>query len=338
LPKSGISAIETIPTMMTEQANTIQEGKSILLQEADAIRTMSERLDENFSKAVELMLCCAGKVVISGMGKSGIIGQKIAATLSSTGTTAIFLHPAEAAHGDLGVVSEGDTVICLSKSGMTEELNFILPALKERKATIIAFTGNPRSYLAMNADVVLDTGIDQEACPYDLAPTSSTTAMLAMGDALAICLMKKKNFTDQEFALTHPKGSLGKQLTMRVGDVMAQGEALPVVSEEATISDLILEMTSKRYGVSGIVDAEGRLTGIFTDGDLRRLVQTGESFLDKKASEVMTPNPKTVSAEMMAKACLELLETWRITQLMVCDKDKRPVGIVHIHDLVTLGL
>ncbi len=323
---------------MTEQATTIQEGKSILLQEADAIRTMSERLDENFSKAVELMLCCAGKVVISGMGKSGIIGQKIAATLSSTGTTAIFLHPAEAAHGDLGVVSEGDTVICLSKSGMTEELNFILPALRERKATIIAFTGNPRSFLAMNADVVLDTGIDQEACPYDLAPTSSTTAMLAMGDALAICLMKKKNFTDQEFALTHPKGSLGKQLTMRVGDVMAQGEALPVVSEDATISDLILEMTSKRYGVSGVVDAEGKLTGIFTDGDLRRLVQTGESFLDKRAAEVMTPNPKTVYADMMAKACLELLETWRITQLMVCDEEQRPVGIVHIHDLVTLGL
>lgn len=323
---------------MTEQATTVQEGKSILLQEADAIRTMSERLDENFSRAVELMLCCAGKVVISGMGKSGIIGQKIAATLSSTGTTAIFLHPAEAAHGDLGVVSEGDTVICLSKSGMTEELNFILPALKERKATIIAFTGNPRSYLAMNADVVLDTGIDQEACPYDLAPTSSTTAMLAMGDALAICLMKKKNFTDQEFALTHPKGSLGKQLTMRVGDVMAQGEALPVVSESATISDLILEMTSKRYGVSGVVDAEGKLTGIFTDGDLRRLVQTGESFLDKQAAEVMTPNPKTVTSELLAKACLELLETWRITQLMVCDEEKRPVGIVHIHDLVTLGL
>jgi arabinose-5-phosphate isomerase len=324
--------------MMPEQAATIQEGKSILLQEADALRTMSERLDENFSRAVELMLCCAGKIIISGMGKSGIIGQKIAATLSSTGTTAIFLHPAEAAHGDLGVVSESDTVICLSKSGMTEELNFILPALRERKTAIIAFTGNPRSYLAMNADVVLDTGIDQEACPYDLAPTSSTTAMLAMGDALAICLMKKKNFTDQEFALTHPKGSLGKQLTMRVGDVMAQGDALPVVQEEATISDLILEMTSKRYGVSGVVDAEGRLTGIFTDGDLRRLVQTGESFLDQKASEVMTPNPKTVTADMMAKACLELLETWRITQLIVCDEERCPVGIVHIHDLVTLGL
>ena len=323
---------------MKEHATTVREGKSILLQEADAIRLMSERLDENFSRAVELMLDCAGKIIISGMGKSGIIGQKIAATLSSTGTTAIFLHPAEAAHGDLGVVSERDTVICLSKSGMTEELNFILPALRERKATIIAFTGNPRSYLAMNADVVLDTGIDQEACPYDLAPTSSTTAMLAMGDALAICLMKKKNFTDQEFALTHPKGSLGKQLTMRVGDVMARGETLPLVSEEATVSDLILEMTSKRYGVSGVVDAEGRLTGIFTDGDLRRLVQTGETFLDKKAAEVMTPNPKTVTSELLAKACLELLETHRITQLMVCDEKHRPVGIVHIHDLVTLGL
>jgi arabinose-5-phosphate isomerase len=324
--------------MMKKQATTTQEGKSILLQESEAIRLMSERLDENFAKAVDLMLGCTGKIIISGMGKSGIIGQKIAATLSSTGTTAIFLHPAEAAHGDLGVVSEHDTVICLSKSGMTEELNFILPALRERKAAIIAFTGNPRSCLAMNADVVLDTGIDQEACPYDLAPTTSTTAMLAMGDALAICLMKKKNFTDQEFALTHPKGSLGKQLTMKVGDVMATGEAVPIVREEATISDLILEMTSKRYGVSGVANAEGRLAGIFTDGDLRRLVQTGESFLDKKAVEVMTPNPKTVSPDMKAKACLELLETWRITQLMVCDEKHCPVGIVHIHDLVTLGL
>jgi arabinose-5-phosphate isomerase len=318
--------------------STVHEGKTILLQEADAIRAMSGRLDDNFSRAVDLMLACTGKIIISGMGKSGIIGQKIAATLASTGTTAIFLHPADAAHGDLGVVSEGDTVICLSKSGMTEELNFILPALRERKATIIAFTGNPRSYLAMNADVVLDTGIDQEACPYDLAPTTSTTAMLAMGDALAICLMKKKNFTDQEFALTHPKGSLGKQLTMKVGDVMATGDALPLVHEDATLSDLILEMTSKRYGVSGIVDAEGKLTGIFTDGDLRRLVQTGKPFLDKKAAEVMTPNPKTVAPDLLAKACLELLETHRITQLIVCDEEKHPVGIVHIHDLVTLGL
>lgn len=329
---------EPNPTMMSATNLAIQEGKKILQQEANALRAMSKRLDENFAKTVELILASKSKIIISGMGKSGIIGQKIAATLSSTGTTAVFMHPAEAAHGDLGIVCKGDTVICLSKSGMTEELNFIIPALRKRDATIIAFTGNPHSYLGMNADVVLDVRVEQEACPYDLAPTTSTTAMLAMGDALAICLMTRKNFTDHEFALTHPKGSLGKQLTMRVGDVMARGDALPLVSEDATLSDLILEITSKRYGVSGIIDANGRLTGIFTDGDLRRLVQTGDTFLNKKAAEVMTPNPKTVSAELMAKKCLELLETHRITQLMVCDKDKRPVGIVHIHDLVTLGL
>lgn len=331
-------ATEPNTSIMNRSMATVQEGKTILLQEADALRAMSERLDESFAKAVDLMLESKGKIIISGMGKSGIIGQKIAATLSSTGTTAVFMHPAEAAHGDLGVVSEGDTVICLSKSGMTEELNFIIPALRERKATIIAFTGNTRSYLAMNAHIVLDTSVEQEACPYDLAPTTSTTSMLAMGDALAICLMKKKNFTDLEFALTHPKGSLGKQLTMRVGDVMASGDALPLVPENATVADLIIEISSKRYGVSGVVDSKGRLIGIFTDGDLRRLVQTGEGFLDKKAAEVMTGNPKTVSADMMAKECLELLETWRITQLMVCDEEQKPVGLVHIHDLVSLGL
>ncbi|NTW51466.1 MAG: KpsF/GutQ family sugar-phosphate isomerase [Chlorobiaceae bacterium] len=299
---------------------------------------MSQRLDESFARAVDLMFACKGKIIISGMGKSGIIGQKIAATLSSTGTTAIFLHPAEAAHGDLGVVSKNDTVICLSKSGMTEELNFIIPALRERDATIIAFTGNNRSFLAMNADVVLDVGVDQEACPFDLAPTTSTTSMLAMGDALSMCLMRKKNFTDMEFALTHPKGSLGRQLTMTVSDVMATKESLPLVNEADSVSDLILEMTSMRYGVSGVVDVEGRLTGIFTDGDLRRLVQAGGNFLARSAAEVMTANPKTVTPDLLAKSCLEILETYRITQLLVCDKDRLPVGLVHIHDLVSLGL
>jgi arabinose-5-phosphate isomerase len=324
--------------MITDITQTISEGRKILMQEADAIRKMSDRLDESFARAVGLLLECKGKIIISGMGKSGIVGQKIAATLSSTGTTAIFLHPAEAAHGDLGVVSNHDTVICLSKSGMTEELNFIIPALRERDAVIIAFTGNKRSYLAMNAHVVLDVGVDQEACPYDLAPTTSTTAMLAMGDALAMCLMQKKNFTDLEFALTHPKGSLGRQLTMKVSDVMAMEDAIPLVNEEASVSDLILEMTSKRYGVTGIVDSRGRLTGIFTDGDLRRLVQSGGDFLARKAVEVMTGNPKTVSPELLAKNCLEILETYRITQLLVCGTDHHPVGLVHIHDLVSLGL
>jgi len=272
------------------------------------------------------------------MGKSGIIGQKIAATLSSTGSTAIFLHPADAAHGDLGVVSHDDVVICLSKSGTTEELNFIIPALRQIGAKIIAMTGNLRSFLALNAAITLDTDIEKEACPYDLAPTTSTTAMLAMGDALAICLMQQKQFTQRDFALTHPKGSLGRRLTIKVGDIMAKGDAVPMVSEQASVTDLILEMTSKRYGVSAVVSRDGQLSGIFTDGDLRRLVQSGREFLSLSAGEVMTANPKTVSPETMAKECLDILETYRITQLMVCDREQRPVGMVHIHDLLTLGL
>jgi len=323
---------------MSTQQQTVDEGKKILRQEASAIEQIAERLDGSFAEAVELIFACAGKVIISGMGKSGIVGQKIAATLSSTGTTAIFLHPAEAAHGDLGVVAPGDVVICLSKSGMTEELNFIIPALRERKAKIIAFVGNPRSYLGENAHIVLDVGAGQEACPYDLAPTTSTTAMLAMGDALAMCLMKKKNFTQHEFALTHPKGSLGRKLTMKVSDIMAKEEFLPLVREEAPVTELILEMTSKRFGVSAVTDPEGVLTGIFTDGDLRRLVQEEGDFLRLKAGDVMTRNPKTVHFDLLAKQCLDILENFRITQLVVCDDNRHPVGLVHIHDLITLGL
>lgn len=313
-------------------------GKSILEQEAKAIHLIAERLDDRFSVAVELLASCAGKIIISGMGKSGIIGQKIAATMASTGSTALFLHPADAAHGDLGIVSRNDVVICLSKSGTTDELNFILPALKEIGVSIIALTGNPRSFLAQNADIMLDTGIEKEACPYDLAPTTSTTAMLAMGDALAIALMQQKNFTQRDFALTHPKGSLGRRLTVKVSSVMAKERAVPLVKENAPVTELILEMTSKRYGVSAVVNEEGRLTGIFTDGDLRRLVQNGTEFLSRTAGSVMTPNPKTVTTTTLAKECLDILETYRITQLMVCDSEHKPVGLVHIHDLITLGL
>jgi arabinose-5-phosphate isomerase len=313
-------------------------GKKIILKESEAIRLMAERLDENFADALELLASCKGKIIISGMGKSGIIAQKIAATMASTGSTAVFLHPADAAHGDLGIVSGDDIVICLSKSGTTEELNFILPALRQIGARMIAMTGSRRSFLAQNADMVLDTGIDQEACPYDLAPTTSTTAMLAMGDALAICLMQLKSFTWKDFALTHPKGSLGRKLTVKVSDIMAKGEALPLVRETATLTEIILEMTSKRFGVSAVVNSEGSLTGIFTDGDLRRLVQKGGDFLGLNARQVMTANPKTVSISTMAKECLDMLETYRITQLLVCDEEKRPLGIVHIHDLITLGI
>jgi arabinose-5-phosphate isomerase len=313
-------------------------GKIILEQEARAIHLIAERLDERFSAAVALLVSCRGKIIISGMGKSGIIAQKIAATMSSTGSTALFLHPADAAHGDLGIVDHDDIVICLSKSGTTEELNFIIPALRQIGAKIIAMTGNQRSFLAQNADITLDTGIEKEACPYDLAPTTSTTAMLAMGDALAIALMQQKNFTQRDFALTHPKGSLGRRLTIKVTDIMAKGNAIPVVAENASVTDLILEMTSKRYGVSAVVDTKGALCGIFTDGDLRRLVQKGKEFLNLTAGAVMTANPKTITTSAMAKECLDMLETYRITQLLVCDDEQRPVGMVHIHDLITLGL
>ena len=313
-------------------------GKTILEQEAQAILLIAQRLDESFATAVELLASCKGKIIISGMGKSGIIGQKIAATMSSTGSTALFLHPADAAHGDLGIVGHDDVIVCLSKSGTTEELNFILPALRQIGARIIAITGNLRSFLALNADIALDTGIEKEACPYDLAPTTSTTAMLAMGDALAVCLMQQKNFTQRDFALTHPKGSLGRRLTVKVSDIMAKGDAVPIVTTQASVAELILEMTSKRYGVSAVVNSKGALCGIFTDGDLRRLVQSGKEFLSLNAAEVMTPDPKTVTTATMAKECLDILETWRITQLLVCDSEKRPVGMVHIHDLITLGL
>jgi arabinose-5-phosphate isomerase len=323
----------------TFQCGDITElGKTILEQEAQAISMMAERLDNKFANAVNLLASCKGKIIISGMGKSGIIGQKIAATMSSTGSTALFLHPADAAHGDLGIVSHDDVVVCLSKSGTTEEMNFIIPALRQIGARIIAMTGNQRSFLAQNADIMLDTDIEKEACPYDLAPTTSTTAMLAMGDALAICLMQQKNFTQRDFALTHPKGSLGRRLTVKVTDIMAKDDALPLVTESASVTDLILEMTSKRYGVSAVVNGEGRLCGIFTDGDLRRLVQSGREFLCLSAGTVMTANPKTVTTSTMAKECLDILETYRITQLLVCDNEERPVGIVHIHDLIMLGL
>uniref|UniRef100_Q3ATD5 KpsF/GutQ n=1 Tax=Chlorobium chlorochromatii (strain CaD3) TaxID=340177 RepID=Q3ATD5_CHLCH len=325
-------------TPQTETATLTGIGRQILEQEAQAIAHIAEHLDHHFAEAIQVMVACKGKVIVSGMGKSGIIAQKIAATMASTGTTALFLHPADAAHGDLGVVAAEDVVLCLSKSGSTEELNFIIPPLRQLGAKIIVMTGNPRSFLAQNADITLNTGVAKEACPYDLAPTTSTTAMLAMGDALAITLMQQKKFTQHDFALTHPKGSLGRRLTVKVSDIMATENAVPMVRTNAAVTELILEMTSKRYGVSAVVNENGELAGIFTDGDLRRLVQSGRKFLALQAGEVMTARPKTVPPDMLARECLDILEEYRITQLLVCDNHQRPIGVVHIHDLLTLGL
>jgi len=300
---------------------------------------MSARLDERFNSAVQLILNTSGKVILTGMGKSGLIAQKIAATLTSTGTPAVFMHPSEAAHGDLGVVSQGDVVIGLSKSGTTEELLYILPALKQLQVRIIAMVGNTRSALAMQADAILDVTVEKEACPYDLAPTTSTTAMLAMGDALSMVLMQAKNFSQHDFAITHPSGALGKRLIMRVADIMATAEKLPIIQDIASFTALLLEMTSKRFGAAIVVESTtGKLTGVFTDGDLRRIVQTGKDLSMVSAKDVMTPNPKFLTPKTLAKDCLETMETHRITQMIICDEMQKPVGIVHIHDLVSLGL
>ena len=325
-------------TPFKTSVNLLKLGKTSLLLESQAIQDMANRLNDDFEKAIQLILNCPGKVVISGMGKSGLIAQKIAATFSSTGTAAVFMHPAEAAHGDLGIVSTGDVLIGLSKSGSTEELNFILPYLQQQQIPIVAMVGNLRSQLANYSDVILDVSVSKEACPFDLAPTTSTTAMLAMGDALAIALMHAKGFSEKDFALTHPRGSLGKRLTMRLETIMAQDTHVPIVNESASFAEMMLEMTSKRFGATTVVNDEGKLTGIFTDGDLRRVAQTYKNLHSLSAKDLMTPNPKTAQKDMLAKTCLEEMENYRITQVIVCNNDNYPIGIVHLHDLVSLGL
>ncbi len=330
--------MSTTKASINKTGSLVELGKSSLSLEAHAIEDMANRLDENFEKAIELILEGSGKVIVSGMGKSGLIAQKIAATFSSTGTTAVFMHPAEAAHGDLGMVSNGDVLIGLSKSGTTEELNFILPYLQQLHVPIIAMTGNKRSQLASYSDVCLDVGVSKEACPFDLAPTSSTTAMLAMGDALAIALMHAKSFSEKDFAQTHPRGALGMRLTMRIEDIMSSENHVPKVLETASFADMMLEMTSKRFGATTIVDETGKLMGIFTDGDLRRVVQTHSNLQSQTARDLMTPNPKTATKEMLAKSCLENMEAYRITQMIICDDQQKPIGIVHLHDLVSLGI
>ena len=274
----------------------IERAKKVLKIEAEAIETLIDRIDERFEQAVKMILNCEGRVVVTGMGKSGLIGKKIAATLASTGTPALFLHPAEGIHGDLGMVMRGDTVIALSNSGETDELSRMLPSLKRLGIGIIALTGNPESTLAKNSDVVIDVGVKEEACPLGLAPTASTTATLAMGDALAVVLLDQRGFKEEDFACFHPGGALGKKLLLRVRDLMHTDEAVPMVSEETLIKDAIYEISSKKMGVTAVVNASGKLVGVISDGDLRRWMEktekTGENLLIKEARDIMTKNPE----------------------------------------------
>jgi arabinose-5-phosphate isomerase len=308
-------------------------ARKVLEIESRAILELVSRIDEAFDRAVEILYACTGRVVVTGMGKSGLIGQKISATLSSTGTPSLFLHPAEATHGDLGRIVKGDAVVAISHSGDTAEILTLLPAIKRLGVPLVSLTGNPRSPLASVADVHLDVSIREEACPLGLAPTASTTAALAMGDALGMALLERRGFTVEDFAVLHPGGKLGKQL-LRVEDVMRTGDAVPRVVTETPMKEVLFEMTRKRLGLTTVVDGQGRLVGVISDGDLRRQMERhGHTVLDKSAAECMTAGPVLVERRALATAALDLMESRKITSLMVTDDAGGVAGVVHLHDL-----
>jgi arabinose-5-phosphate isomerase len=316
----------------------IEKAKEVIRKEAEAILNLEKKINSEFQKAVEIILRCRGRVIVTGIGKSGIIGKKIAATLTSTGTAAFFLHPVEGLHGDLGLVRRDDVVIAITKSGETEELQQLFPLFKRLGVPIISLTGSPSSQTAEKSDVVLDVSVDEEACPNNLVPTSSTTAALVMGDALAIALLEERHFSAEDFALLHPGGYLGKRLLLKVKDVMHTGNSIPMVFENAEMKDIILEMTSKRFGATTVVNDKKELVGIFTDGDLRRLVERTEEIFKLKAREVMIRNPKTIEEEALAAKALNRMEFYNITCLIVPNGNKEPVGILHLHDLLKAGV
>lgn len=315
----------------------ITNGRNVVEIESNAIRNLMDRIDESFSSAVQLILKSNGRVIISGVGKSGIIARKIVATFNSTGSSALFMHPSDAIHGDLGMVRREDIVILISKSGSTQEIVRILPILKRIGTKIISMVGETNAILAKEADVVLDVSVKEEACPFDLAPTSSTTATLVMGDALAISLLKAKNFSAEEFAFYHPGGNLGKRLTLKVDEIMTKGESVPVVNEQTPLHAVILEMTSKRLGATCVVDSKGELVGFITDGDLRRAMEKTQNLSDLKAVDLMGSSPKIIDKDALASVAIQMMETYKITQLVMIDDKKKPVGMVHLHDLVNLG-
>jgi arabinose-5-phosphate isomerase len=316
----------------------LQVARRVIREEAEAVRRLEDRIGPEFEKAVEIILRCKGRVIVTGIGKSGHVGRKIAATLTSTGTAAFFLHPAEGMHGDLGIVQRNDCIVAISKSGETNEFSLLLPIFKRLGVPIIAITGNVASPLAQKSDVVLDASVQQEACPNNLAPTSSTTASLVMGDALAVTLLLKRGFSQDDFAFLHPGGNLGKKLILTVADVMHRDAEIPMVNETTGIKDTILEITSKRLGVTAVVDAGGRLTGIITDGDLRRLVERTDKIFSLCARDAMTRAPKTISADALAAEAVNRMERYSITSLIITNGQDQPVGIVHLHDLLKAGI
>jgi arabinose-5-phosphate isomerase len=316
----------------------LETGREVLRLEAAAVAALEDRLDDDFIRACELFLHCTGRVVVSGMGKSGIIAKKIAATLASTGSPALFLHPAEGSHGDLGMLTRSDCLLALSNSGETAELLAILPVVKRLTVPMIAMTGNPQSTLARSAAVHLNCSVEREACPLNLAPTASTTATLAMGDALAMALLQARGFSADDFALSHPGGSLGKRLLLRVQDVMHRDQNLPKVRLETMLRDAVLEMSSKGLGMTAVVDAEDRVLGIFTDGDLRRAFAARQDLWAQPMSALAHAAPRTISAEALAAEALAVMENHRVGALLVTDADQKLIGALNMHDLLRAGI
>ncbi len=323
---------------MAQQFDFISQGLSVIDIELEAINSLKQSLDGSFQKACETILATRGRVVVIGMGKSGHIGGKIAATMASTGTPAFFVHPGEASHGDLGMITEQDTVIAISNSGQTEEVTNLLPVLKRKNVNLISVTGNPQSVLAQAADIHLSIAITKEACPFNLAPTASTTATLVLGDALAIALLQAKGFTQEDFALSHPGGSLGRRLLLHVSDIMHTGDAVPKVTAQATVKDALIEMTRKRLGMTTIVNQQNKLIGVFTDGDVRRLMQQDFELHQALVADVMNKNPKAIQADVLAVDAVTLMEDHKISQLVVVCEQGKPIGALNMHDLLQAGV
>jgi len=317
---------------------SIKKAKEVIRLEAESVKALEHRIGENFQKAIDIIYNCKGKILVAGVGKSGIIGKKIAATLSSTGTPSVFLHPSDSIHGDLGIVSSDDVVICLSKSGESDEFRTFISVIKRMKIPIISMVGKLDSFLADNSDVVIDVSVKEEACPLDLAPTSSTTATLAMGDAIAVALLDKRNFTKEDFAFLHPGGDIGKRFFLKVKDIMYTGDFIPKVGEDAPFKEVVMEMNSKRFGGTCVLNSDGRLSGIITDGDLKRALEKNVDLYSLKASDMMARNPKIVKQEDLAVFALNKMKQFDIMQVPVVDKKMTLIGMIHLHDVLKTGL
>lgn len=318
--------------------DVLERAKRVFQIESTAIAELSNRLNEQFAKAIDIIYNCRDRVVLTGVGKSGIIARKIAATLASTGTPAFYIHPSEAMHGDLGMITPENVVIVISYSGNSDEILRLIPYFKHFKIKLIAITGNLQSELAKQADAVLDISVKEEACPLGLAPTASTTAALAMGDALAVVLLEKRDFGAEQFAIFHPGGTLGKRLLIKVSDLMHSGDENPVIHKDRTLKEAIVVMTAKGLGSTSVIDDEGKLVGIITDGDLRRIIQAGKYGRDTPVEKVMTRNPKSISRDAPAVKAIDVMEQFNITVLPVVDKENHPIAMIHIHDLIKAGI